>query len=176
MRGQIALEQRRGSDAGRLLVSAAKRLEPLDANLARETHLEALGAALAADLDIPGGLLEAAEAARAAPPGPDPPRAVDVLLDAFALRVTDGYAAAAPKLTRALELLLALEVTDDEARRSLWLAGAEPAPSSPSSSGMPSPSTCWPLGRRSSPARRARSCTCSSRSAFLPEAISSQAS
>ena len=123
LRGQIALEQRRGSDAGRLLVSAARRLEQLDANLARETHLEALGAALAADLDIPGGLLEAAEAARAAPPGPDPPRAVDVLLDAFALRVTDGYAAAAPKLTQALELLLALEVTDDEARRSLWLAG-----------------------------------------------------
>ena len=91
--------------------------------MARETHLEALGAALAADLDIPGGVLEAAEAARAAPPGPDPPRAVDVLLDAFALRVTDGYAAAAPKLTQALELLLALEVTDDEARRSLWLAG-----------------------------------------------------
>ena len=123
LRGQIALEQRRGGDAGRLLLSAARRLEPLDADLARETHLEALGAAMASDLDIPGGVLEAAEAARAAPPGPEPPRAVDVLLDAFALRLTEGYAAAAPTLTRALELLLALEVTDDEARRSLWLAG-----------------------------------------------------
>ena len=123
LRGQIALEQRRGSDAGRLLVSAARRLEPLDVELARETHLEALGAAMANDLEIPGGVLEAAEAARAAPPGPEPPRAVDVLLDAFAMRLTDGYAAAAPTLTRALELLLALEVTDDEARRSLWLAG-----------------------------------------------------
>jgi DNA-binding CsgD family transcriptional regulator len=123
LRGQIALEQRRGSDAGRLLVSAARRFEPLDAALARETHLEALGAAMASDLDIPGGVLEAAEAARSAPPGPDPPRAVDVLLDAFAIRLTDGYAAAAPALTRALELLLALDVTDDEARRSLWLAG-----------------------------------------------------
>ena len=123
LRGQIALEQRRGRDAGRLLVSAARRLEPLDADLARETHLEALGAAMARDLDIPGGVLEAAEAARAAPPGPDPPRAVDVLLDAFAMRLTDGYAAAAPTLARALQLLLALEVTNDEARRSLWLAG-----------------------------------------------------
>jgi AAA ATPase domain len=123
LRGQIALEQRRGSDAGRLLVRAAKRLEPLNAALARETHLEALGATMARDLDIPGGVLGAAEAARAAPPGPEPPRAVDVLLDAFAIRLTDGYAAAAPTLTRALELLLALEVTDDEARRSLWLAG-----------------------------------------------------
>jgi DNA-binding CsgD family transcriptional regulator len=104
-------------------VSAARRLEPLDANLARETHLEALGAAMAADLDIPGGLVEAAEAARAAAPGPEPPRAVDVLLDAFALRLTEGYAAAAPTLARALEMLLALDVSDEEAGRWLWLAG-----------------------------------------------------
>jgi DNA-binding CsgD family transcriptional regulator len=78
-------------------------------------------------VDIPGGLLEAAEAAREAPPGPGPPGAVDVLLDAFALRLTDGYAAAAPALTRALELLLALDVNNDEARRSLWLAGGRPS-------------------------------------------------
>jgi DNA-binding CsgD family transcriptional regulator len=123
LRGQIALEQRRTGDAGRLLVSAARRLEPLNADLARETHLEALGAAMAIDLDVPGGMLQAAAAARAAPPGPEPPRAVDVLLDGFAMRLTDGYAAAAPALTRALELLLALEITDDDARRWLWLAG-----------------------------------------------------
>ena len=124
LRGQIALEQRRGGDAARLLLSAARRLEPLDADLARETHLEALGAAMwAGDLDSPGGVLEAAEAARAAPPGPDPPRVVDVLLDAFALRLTEGYAAAAPTLTRALELFLALDVGTDEVGRWLWLAG-----------------------------------------------------
>jgi DNA-binding CsgD family transcriptional regulator len=123
LRGQIALEQQRGGDAGRLLLDAARRLEPLNADLARETHLEALGAAMANDADIPGGVLEAAAAARAAPPGPVPPRAVDLLLDAFTMRLTEGYAAAAPTLTRALRLLLALEVTDDEARRALWLAG-----------------------------------------------------
>ena len=72
LRGQIALEQRRGGDAARLLLSAARRLEPLDADLARETHLEALVAAMwAGDLDSPGGVLAAAEAARAAPPGPN---------------------------------------------------------------------------------------------------------
>jgi DNA-binding CsgD family transcriptional regulator len=123
LRGQIALEQRRSGDAGRLLVSAARRLESLDANLARETHVEALGAAMAADVDIPGGLLEAAEAAQAAPPGPDPPRAVDVLLDGLALRLTAGYAAAAPTLTRALEMLLALNLGPAEPGRWLWLAG-----------------------------------------------------
>jgi hypothetical protein len=71
LRGQIAFDQRRGSDAARLLRSAARRLEPLDADSARQTHLEALGAAIwASDLDHPGGVLAAAEAARAAPPAP----------------------------------------------------------------------------------------------------------
>jgi DNA-binding CsgD family transcriptional regulator len=65
---------------------------------------------------------EAAQAARAAPPGPDPPRAVDVLLDAFALRFTEGYAAAAPTLTRAFDLLVNLDVGAGEARGWLWLA------------------------------------------------------
>ncbi len=123
LRGQIALDQGRGSDAARLLLSAARHLEPVNAALARETHLEALGAAMwAGDLHVPGGVREAAEAARAAPPGPEPPRAVDVLLDAFALRLTEGYAAAAPTMARALELLLALDVGSGEVGRWLWLA------------------------------------------------------
>jgi DNA-binding CsgD family transcriptional regulator len=128
LRGQIALEQQRGSDAAQLLLSAARRFEPLNAGLARETHLEALVAAMwAGDPNSPHGVLEAAEAARAAPPGPDPPRAVDVLLDGLAIRMTEGYAAAAPTLTRALELVLALDVGTDEAGRWLWLAGARPS-------------------------------------------------
>jgi ATP/maltotriose-dependent transcriptional regulator MalT len=81
----------------------------------------------AADLNNPGGAREAAEAARAAPLGPEPPRAVDVLLDAFGIRLTEGYAAAAPTLRRALELVLAPEAgAEDEAGRWLWLAGARP--------------------------------------------------
>ena len=124
LRGQLALVQRRGREAGRLLLSAARHLEPLDAALAREAHLEALGTAVwAGDLDSPGALGAAAEAARAAPSGPDPPRAVDVLLDGLALRLTEGYAAAAPTLSRALRLVVALDVTDDEVGRWLWLAG-----------------------------------------------------
>jgi DNA-binding CsgD family transcriptional regulator len=122
LRGLIALVQRGPSDAARLLLSAARRLEPLDAGLARDTHLEALWAAMwAGHLGLPGGVVAAAEAARAAPPGPQPPRGVDVLLEAFALRLTQGYAAAAPLLTRGLELSLALDVTNDQADR--WVAG-----------------------------------------------------
>jgi DNA-binding CsgD family transcriptional regulator len=125
MRGQIALDQRRGGDAARLLLSAARRLEPLNPALAREVYLEALweAAMWAGDLDIPGGVRGVAEAARATPPGLDPPRVVDVLLDAFALRLTHGHAAAAPALARALKLVLALDFGTDETGRWLWLAG-----------------------------------------------------
>jgi DNA-binding CsgD family transcriptional regulator len=48
---------------------------------------------------------------------------VDVLLDAFALRLTAGYAAAAKTMTRALELVLALDADTGEAGRWLWLTG-----------------------------------------------------
>jgi len=124
LRGQIADDQRRSSDAARLLLSAARRLEPLNAPLARETHLEALTAAMyVGGLFLPGGVREAAEAARAAPPVPSPPRPVDVVLDAFALLFTEGYVAAAPALQRALELLSALDVGSGEARRWRFLAG-----------------------------------------------------
>jgi DNA-binding CsgD family transcriptional regulator len=131
LRGQIAVEQRRPEDAGRLLASAAARFEPLDADLARETYLEALGAALAADLEFPGGLAEAARRVLLAPPGPEPPRAVDVLLDAFTLRLTEGYAAAVPKLARTLELFFALDPSDEEGARWLWLAGGRAATTVP---------------------------------------------
>ena len=125
LRGQIALMQRRTSDAARLLLSAARRLEPLDADLARETHLEAIMAAIGVGVrDGPGGMREAAEAARAAPRGPEPPRAIDVLLDAFAIRLTEGYPAAAPVLGRALELFLDLKVADDGFGGWVWLSGS----------------------------------------------------
>jgi DNA-binding CsgD family transcriptional regulator len=119
LRAQIALEQRRGGDAGRLFLSAAKRLEPLHPELARETYLDALAGAMASDVEVVGGAPAVAAAARAAPPGTAPPRAVDVVLDAFATRLTDGYATAAPTLARALELLLAIDVSDEAVSRRL---------------------------------------------------------
>jgi hypothetical protein len=54
LRGQIAFDQNRGSDAARLLLRAARLLEPLDAPLARETHLEAIWAGPAACGRRPG--------------------------------------------------------------------------------------------------------------------------
>ena len=122
LRGQIALEQRHGGEAGRLFLSAASRFEPLDPDLARETYLEALGAAMANDVEVAGGAPAVAAAARAAPTGTGAPRAVDVLLDAFAIRMTDGYAAAAPTLARALELLLAMDFSNEDVGRRLSLS------------------------------------------------------
>ena len=48
LRAEIVFALKRGSDAPPLLLDAAKRLEPLDAGLAREAYLEALGAAIVA--------------------------------------------------------------------------------------------------------------------------------
>lgn len=107
LRGQIALDQRRNDDAGELLLSAARQFEIVDPALARTAYLETFWAAIRAG--DPGRLREAARAARAAPHNPGPPRAVDVLLDALALRFTQGYAAAAPALVKARELVLSAQ-------------------------------------------------------------------
>jgi DNA-binding CsgD family transcriptional regulator len=124
LRGQIAFDQQRGTDAARLLLSAARRLEPFNAGQAREAHLESLVAAMwAGDLGIPGGAREAAAAALAAPRGPEPPRAVDAVLDAFALRFTENFELVAPVYRRVLALLLTLDASKDETDRWLWFTG-----------------------------------------------------
>jgi DNA-binding CsgD family transcriptional regulator len=102
MRAHIVFAQRRGSDAPALLLDAAKRLEALHARLARETYVEALGAEIfVGRLGARDGV-RIAEAARAAPPGPEPPRSTDLLLDGLATRFADGYGAGVEPLRRAL--------------------------------------------------------------------------
>ncbi len=124
LRGHIALDLQRGADASRLLLRAARALEPLDSAIARQTYLEALAAAMwAAGLDgADDVLLEAARAARAAPPAPQPSRPVDLVLDALALRFAEGFTAAAPMLIRALAVLHG-QSADRVAGRWLWAAG-----------------------------------------------------
>jgi DNA-binding CsgD family transcriptional regulator len=103
LRAQIAFARTRGSDAPALLLSAAKRLEPLDVELARETYLEALWAAVRTGrFGSCRGLAEVAEGARTAPAPRGPPRSIDLLLDALVVRFTQGYVAAAPGLEQAL--------------------------------------------------------------------------
>jgi hypothetical protein len=93
LRAQIAFAASRGN-APSLLLMAAKRLESLDVTLAREIHLDALGAGLfASRLARGAGVLEVAEAVRAAPRPSQPLRARDLLLDGLALLITAGHAA-----------------------------------------------------------------------------------
>ena len=122
LRAQIAVEQQRGDDAGRLFLAAARRYEPLAPDLARETYLEVLGGAMANDVELAGGARVVAAAARAAPPGSIPPRTVDVVLEAFTKRLLDGYAAAVPAFAQALELLLTTDFAREDVGRWLSLA------------------------------------------------------
>jgi DNA-binding CsgD family transcriptional regulator len=125
LRAQLTFARRRGSDAPPLLLEAARRLEPLDARLARETYLEALGAAIfAGRLSAGEQLREAAEAARAAPAGPEPSRAMDLLLDALAIRFTDGYVAGVAPLRRALRAFERAQQREEEDLG--WLLIASP--------------------------------------------------
>ena len=123
LRGHLALDLQRGGDAARYLLRAARSLECLDVELARHTYLEALGAAIwAAGIDADEVLLETAHAALAAPAGPQPAQAADLVLDALALRVTEGFTAAAPALICALDALCR-ESVGQAANRWLWAAG-----------------------------------------------------
>ncbi len=123
LRAQIVSASTRGSEAPPLLLAAAKRLEPLDPRLARDTYLDALVAAMfAGSLAVRGGLLEIAAAIRDFPSPQDPPRATDLLLDGLAVRITDGYVAAAPTLRRAIRALRDEPLSTEESSRWLWLA------------------------------------------------------
>jgi DNA-binding CsgD family transcriptional regulator len=123
LRAQIAFALRRGSNAPPLLLDAAEQLEPLDAGLAREAYLDALGAAIfAGRLNGHVGPREVAAAARTAPPGAEPPRPTDLLLDGLATRYTDGYVAGLPPLRRALSAFgQDSEDGEDDLRRWFWL-------------------------------------------------------
>ncbi|MET0325417.1 MAG: LuxR family transcriptional regulator, partial [Ilumatobacteraceae bacterium] len=115
LRGEIAFDQIRADEAAPLLVEAARRLEPVDVGLARRTYLEALGAAMfQGDTDGPSGLRAIARAALLAPTSDGAPTAIDALLDAFALRFTEGHRQAAPVLRRALDLVRAPGPTADD--------------------------------------------------------------
>ena len=103
LKAHIAFARSRGGDTPLLLRAAAQRLESLDPELARQTHLEALWAAVrsgrfARDQSV----VEAAEAANASLRGRST-RAIDLMLDGLTCRMQRGYAAALPLVARALD-------------------------------------------------------------------------
>jgi DNA-binding CsgD family transcriptional regulator len=102
LRGQLAFDGNVLGDAARLLLDAAAQLETLDVGLARDAYLEALLAASTAGR-LGRELVVAAEAARAAPPAPQP-GPMDLILDGLAVLFADGFEEGAPILRRALAM------------------------------------------------------------------------
>ena len=107
----------------RCCLKAARQLEPLDLDLARETYLDAWGAAMfAGRLADRAIVVDVSRAARAAARAADPPRPSDLLLDGLALLITEGRAAAAPTLERAVSAFAGDEISIEEGLRWGWLA------------------------------------------------------
>ncbi|WP_080697216.1 helix-turn-helix transcriptional regulator [Mycobacterium asiaticum] len=132
LRAQIAFARSRSgdpdaptvSDAAVGLLDAARQLTALDNAQSRETYLEAVGAALFGGRLCPyGGIRMTAAAARTAPPGPHPARAVDLLLDGIAIRAAEGHAASLVTLRDALALIRSeAERGSDDIMRWFWQA------------------------------------------------------
>jgi DNA-binding CsgD family transcriptional regulator len=113
----LAFMTNRGSDAPSLLLKAARRLEPIDAERSRATYLQALMSGyFAGRLAVGGGVLEVARAAAAAPPPPHPPRAPDLLLDGLVAQYSKGYEAGLPMLQKALHAFGTGMSVDEELR------------------------------------------------------------
>ncbi|HEY7861912.1 MAG TPA: LuxR C-terminal-related transcriptional regulator, partial [Gemmatimonadaceae bacterium] len=133
MRAHVVFAQRRGSEAPALLLDSAKRLEALNAGLARETYVEALGAEIFVGRLGARDAVRVAEAARAAPSAAGPPSATDLLLDGLATRFADGYAAGVEPLRRALRAFRTRDARSDGGIiRWLWtMCPVAPEPMAP---------------------------------------------
>ena len=112
LRGQVSLALSRDGEAPLRLLLAAKRLERLDASLARQAYSLAWGAALfAGQLASPGGDVAAvSRAIRAAPRSAEPPGPFSRFLDGLAVVVTESRTSAEPELREALRSLLASDL------------------------------------------------------------------
>ena len=127
LRGQIAFASSMGSAAPPLLLKAAQRLERLDPELARETYLDAWGAALfAGRFASAGSLVEVSRAATSAPRPTRPLRPSDLLLDGLTTLFTEGHAAAAPLLRRATAMFADEASPGQENFRWGWLTTNPP--------------------------------------------------
>jgi DNA-binding CsgD family transcriptional regulator len=121
LRAHVAFAAGPGRNAPPLLLKAARRLEPVNLELARETYLDAWGAAIfAGSLTHAGELLEISRAAQALPP-PSTPGPADLLLDGLARLVTDGRAAAAPALRRAAGIFASADISVTDVLRWGWV-------------------------------------------------------
>ncbi|MEU3410317.1 AAA family ATPase [Streptomyces sp. NPDC006658] len=104
VRSHIMFAAHFNNEAPPMLLEAAQRLEPFDMDLARETYLVAWGAAsfAAGDRD---SVLAISRAIRKLPPPDGSPRALDLVLDGYALLSTEARSEALPTLRKAMTAL-----------------------------------------------------------------------
>ena len=114
----------RGRDATESLFQAATRLQAIDAQTARRTHLEAIRASwFLADVAPGLTLREMAEAAHDSPRS-GPETTADVLIHGLAIRYRDGYPAAAAVLKKAVAEFCETTPTGESGLLLEWFAGS----------------------------------------------------
>ena len=123
LHAHLSLDSRHGERALPQLLSAARRLEWIHPELARETYLDALSAAMLAARPTSGEILELRQVAEALREVqlPTEPSKSDLLLRGLAVLYTDGYPAAAPSLHDTVRAFASDALTMDEAVRFAWL-------------------------------------------------------
>ncbi|GAA4706158.1 ATP-binding protein [Phytohabitans rumicis] len=127
LRAQLAFASGHDMSAPRLLLEAARRLEPLDGALARTTYRDAMAAAmLAGGFADDAGFLEMVRAVRAAP-RPTRDRPGDLLLDSRAALLTDGYEAFVPLAKATLSAFRMQDASEASELPWLWLAAVTAA-------------------------------------------------
>lgn len=114
-----------GGEAPALLLKAARRLEPLDADLASDTYLTAwLAALLAGRSATSADLAEVSAAVQARTPPAHPLGLPELLLSALTLLVTRGPATAAPVLREVVERFTATGIPAKDDLQWGWFAQA----------------------------------------------------
>jgi DNA-binding CsgD family transcriptional regulator len=123
LRAQLTFASGHGLEAPPLLLDVARRLEPLDLDLARDTYLDAFAAAqFAARFGGSTGVVEVARASKAAP-RPDVRRKRDLLFDAVASLYADGYSEELEPVRAAIRAFSGNNgMPDQDDQRWLWLA------------------------------------------------------
>jgi DNA-binding CsgD family transcriptional regulator len=126
-RARIAFARGRYGEAAPLLLAAARTLEQRDVGLAREAYLDALRAAMfAGHLANSPRVFEVAQAARAASTE-SPAHKADKLLEALAVRLMHGDAAAVQLSKEAVQAFCAEDHSVQEELRLLWLTSTTAA-------------------------------------------------
>jgi DNA-binding CsgD family transcriptional regulator/tetratricopeptide (TPR) repeat protein len=121
LRGHVALVLGYGDDAAPLLLEAARQLEPLNVDRARQAYLTAYASAFSAShLGQRSVFLEICRAIEELPAQPGTPDAIGLLLEGMARTHTDGRATAMPILKRAVTAVA--DMPREDVLRWGWMA------------------------------------------------------